>query len=212
MSDAYTVDGLPFDPIPAGRAILVVGSGIGGARTVQSRLLVGPPDEAILIVAADRGVVTTVESLREVDPDLDGDRIVAIGCSGEESGTDGVRTRSVSTPTDLTGIGIQFSEGHRNLELAGYDRVRSGIASLTTLVSTATELRPIYRFLHSFTGHVRSRDGLLVCTIDDATVTDDVFHTIESSFDARIDVEADDERRVRLRGLAGQSDEWLPFE
>ncbi|MFW6436884.1 MAG: DUF7504 family protein [Halococcoides sp.] len=211
MSEAYTVAGLPFDPIPAGRAILVVGSGIGGARTVQSRLLVGPPDDGILIVAADRGVATTVESLREADPGLDDDRVLAISCAGEGDLSGTLRTRTVSTPTDLTGIGIQFSEGYRDLQASGYDRVRSGIASLTTLVSTAAELRPIYRFLHSFTGHVRSRDGLLVCAIDDTTVSEDVLHTIESPFDARIDVNGD-ERRVRLRGMSGQSDEWLPLE
>ncbi|MFB6162238.1 MAG: hypothetical protein ABEJ86_02200 [Halococcoides sp.] len=212
MSEPYAVDGLPFDPIPAGRAILVVGSGIDGARLVQSRLLVGPPEEGILVVAADRGVESAVESLQEVDPELDDDRIVAVGCAGESNQTGGVRTRSVSTPTDLTGIGIRFSEGHRDLEAAGYDRVRSGIASLTTLVSTATDLRPIYRFLHSFTGQVRSQKGLLVCAIDDATVDDEVFRTIESTFDARIEVEGGDERRVRLRGLAGQRDDWVALD
>jgi hypothetical protein len=123
--------------------------------------------------------------------------------------SDDENIRSVRSPSDLTGIGIEYSSLYEGLFGEGIQRVRTGLFSISTLLVYADEMQPVYRFLHTLTGRVRTADGFGVCVIDPSSVDDRTLSSITQTFDGRVDLrEVDGGKQLRVRGLAGQSSDW----
>lgn len=122
------------------------------------------------------------------------------------------RIETVSSPGDLTGIGIEFSGLYQNVHQETTERVRAGLFSLSTLLMY-TEFQTVSRFVHTVAGRIAATDGLGVFLIDPATQDERVVNTITQLCDGRVDVRerGDGTREMRVRGLADQPREWKPL-
>ncbi|ESP88055.1 RAD55 family ATPase [Candidatus Halobonum tyrrellensis] len=106
-----------------------------------------------------------------------------------------------SSPVDLTGIGIKFSEFLEEFHNdRGIERNRVMLHSLSTLLMY-TDLQTVFRFLHVFTGRVQSVNGLGLYCIDSTAHDDQTINTLKQLFDGVVETREDDEPKIRLAGV-----------
>jgi hypothetical protein len=98
-----------------------------------------------------------------------------------------VSTASVSSPGDLTGLGIKLSqclsawEGDANRTTVRFD-------SLTTLLQFA-ELKRVFRFVHVLLGRIDSANAVGYFHLDPAAHDDQTLATLRGLFDAVYELE-----------------------
>ena len=136
-----------------------------------------------------------------------------VDCVSERQGGGGSlpadRVEYVSSPADLTGIGIGVSEQLRRFAQSDVEQTRVGFYSLSTLLMYA-ELETVFRFLHVLTGRIDSLDGVGLFAIDPTTHDEGTVNTLKQLFDGMIELrEAGGSREIRLVGFGEASTEWV---
>jgi hypothetical protein len=203
---------LPLDPVDPGTNLLLTGPSMGGTRDLCLQLLDSEAD-GILAIAADESGPDAVDRFERVARPFDPSRMGVIDCSGRGDEDQGRNVCTVASPADLTGIGIQFSRLFGHLGETGVPRVRTGLYSLSTILPYVDEIQPVFRFLHTLTGRIRTADGLGVCTIDPETQDDRVLGSVSQPFDGRLELRrVDGEAELRLVGLRDHDDDWRPYD
>lgn len=212
----YKLSGLPLDPIPAGQNVLVAGPTFGGARELGLVMMAGDlePDEGAVIITADSNSTTLMSRWRNLGLDFGDGQLGLVDCAGEDPDPDAVRPArvlTVSSPEDLTGIGMRYSKLCSELRAEGADRIRIGFHSLSTLLSFG-DLRRTSRFIHTVTGRNAAIDGLGILLVDPSSHDGQTLGTIANFCDGRIQVrDADPLPELRVRGIPGPR-EWTPFD
>lgn len=204
-------DGVPLDPVPPGTNLLVTGPGLGPTKRVVHRLLASP-DDGVILVTTDDAPADHVRDYEGSGTAFDPARMAVVSCSEAALGAAEPNLRVVSGPNDLTGVGMQWSELYAELLAAGMARVRTGLYSLSTLLVFNEDVRPVFRFMHTVTGRIGSEGGLGVFALDPEAQDRSVLHSLSQLFDGRIEVRDREACEVRLTGVPGQPDGWLPVE
>jgi len=203
----YEFEKLPIDGVKPGTNLLLTGPALSGTRGLLLRMLLG--DDGVVIITADTNARKTLSDFERVGGSVDRDRVRVVSCTTEGDEEFGSVVSSVSSPGDLTGIGIEYSSQYERVYSRGYDTVRTGIYTLTPLLVYSDDIRPVFRFVNTVTSRIRTADGLGVCAIDPSAHDEQVVNSIAQPFDARIDVREGEERfELRVRGLSDQPAEW----
>lgn len=209
----YEFDDLPLSPIDPATNVLVAGSAMGGARDLFLEMLAPADGEGTIIVSTGTGARKLIDRFRAVAGDVDARRVAVVDAVSQQQGvgTDGENVRTVSSPRDLTGIGMELTDLYEGFYDRGTDDVRTGLDSISTLLMYA-ELPTVFRFLHVFTGRVSTADGMGVFVVDPSSHDDQTTQTLNQLFDGRIDVRAGDgDPELRVQGLSGQPTDWTSF-
>lgn len=211
--DYYEFDRVPIAPIRPGTSVLVSGPSHAGTRELALRLLVPAEDEGVVVVTTNRKADRIIEDCRAAGIDVTIDDTGVVDCVGTRTNGFDARVMTAAGPGDLTGIGMRFSKLHQELDRAGYDRVRSGFFSVTTLLSF-TELQTVSRFVHTALGRINNVGGIGILLVDPETQDERAVSTISQFCDGLLEVrERDDEGpQMRLRGLSGQDRTWRSFD
>ena len=191
------------DALAAGTNVLVSGPVMTGKQRVLLRLLAGgnPADHGT-VVATTRtnadALARTFETLAGGVPD---DRLAVVDCTG----TSGSRTRRtenrryVSSPGDLTGVGIGLTEFMRRF----YHRdgaARVGVHSLSTMLMY-TEFRRLFQFLHVITGRIDSSGFVGTFAIDSSALESRELNMLLQLFDDVVETrEGEEAVEYRVRG------------
>jgi KaiC/GvpD/RAD55 family RecA-like ATPase len=208
----YAVARLPIDGIRPGSTVLVAGPTHGGARTAALRMLAGGPGEGAILVTTNQRAARFVEDCQRAGIEVGEERAAIIDCVGDEDSGVPARLLPVSGPADLTGIGMRFSDVYMDFKQDGVARVRTGLFSLSTLL-TLGDLQTVSRFVHTLAGRIDSVDGMGVLLVDPSNHDEQAVNTIAQFCAGRIDVrETDDGPALRVGGLAGHDREWRSFE
>ena len=207
-------DDLPVDPVPVGTNLLVTGPSLGGTRDLAMRLLACRQSEGLLLLSTDMRGEDAIESFEASGCPYDTTRMAVVDCMQNSTDDDARNIHAVTAPSDLTGMGIVFSGLYEDLYGAGIERVRTGLCTLDPLLMYTDEIQPLYRFLHTMTGRIRTADGLGVSVIDPEAQDETTVRTLSQPFDARLELQErdDGQHQLRVRGLDDQPDGWQPFE
>jgi hypothetical protein len=209
---AYSFDTLPLEPVECGTNIIVTGPALGGIRDLLLRMVLrAGPQEGALLVAADHDGEGALSAYERLGGDLDFARVGVVDCTEEGRSDESRNVHAVGSPSDLTGVGIEFSGLYESLVANGASHVRTGIYTLTPFTMYA-DARAVYRFLHTLTGRIRTADGLGVCAVDPETVDERTLSSLAHAFDGRVDLRCDDDPEIRVQGLPDQPDRWLPVD
>ena len=209
----YSVgDTLPVDALDSGTYLLS-----GPAMSGKYDLLVSLLAEG-LEVEEGALFVTTNEDAGDVIEDLEGRLgtiprdLRLVDCVSEQQGAGGLapeKVEYVSSPADLTGIGIGVSEQLRRIAQSDVEGTRMAFYSLSTLLMYA-ELETVFRFLHVLTGRIDSIDGMGAFAIDPTTHEESTVNTLKQLFDGMIELrDGQDGREVRLVGVEDTSTDWV---
>lgn len=208
----YEFSRLPLTGIRAGTTVLLSGPRHDGARDLGLQLLSGSTGEGAIVVTTNRSAEHIAEDCERVGVHVSDDSTAILDCVGEDDAVVPARVMPVSGPADLTGIGMRFSDVYVDFKNDGIDRVRTGLFSLSTLLSFG-DLQTVSRFVHTLVGRIDSVDGLGVFLIDPASHDEQAIRTLSQFCGGRIEVrDADGVPELRCRGLPDQPDGWLPFD
>lgn len=162
MAEPYAFPGLPVSDIEPGTTLMVTGPPHSGTRRLTLKLLSPTDGEGSITVSTNTKAERMARKCRAIGMAQSPDRTAIIDCAGNDDQIDAARVVSVSSPKDLTGIGMRYSKVYRDLYRSGVTRVRSGIHSVSTLLSF-NDLKPVVRFVHTIAGRVDSAGGTASC-------------------------------------------------
>lgn len=213
MTDDYEFPDLPLAGIRPGTTVLVSGPFHAGTRRLGLRLLGGPEGEGAIVVTTNQRAERIVDEFARSGIEVARDSAAIIDCVGDPDADLPARLLTVSGPTDLTGIGMRYSDVYADFRHNGIDRVRTGLLSVSTLL-TFSDLETVSRFVHTLVGRIGQVDGLGILLIDPSNHDERVVSTLSQFCDGRIDVRTDEDGKMELRarGLADQPTGWQPFE
>jgi KaiC/GvpD/RAD55 family RecA-like ATPase len=208
----YEFDGLPIGGVRPGTTVLLAGPSHVGTQELGYRLLAGPDGEGAIVVTTDRQADHVAEECDRAGITIAPDRTAILDCVGESNQNVPARVLPVPGPSDLTGIGMRFSDVYGEFRRSGIDRVRTGFFSLSTLL-TIGDLQAVSRFVHTLVGRIDSVGGLGICLIDPSMHEEQTVSTLSQFCGGRIDVrEGENGPELKARGLSGGSCEWHSFE
>lgn len=211
VSDVFPVEG--FDSVRPGTNLLVVGPPQSGTVRLALRLLargtaVGEPAIAVSPNLEDERLHVRFES---ADGDLSLLHTVdCSGASGKGSFDDTAQVNYVSSPADLTGIGLGVVKCTRRIgsDVRG---VRLSLLSLSTMLRY-TELDRLFTFLHVLTGRVSAAGYFSVSTADSTVDDPQELNVLRSLYDAVIEFRETDDgsHEIRIVGHEDAPSTWMP--
>lgn len=197
---------LPVDELDPGTNLLVRGPPISGKYRLIRALLTQGFDhgDAGLLVSTTDGVDRVRAGFAPDTP------LGVVDCVTAQSGGQPARepdTWGVASPGDLTGIGI----GVRDLgDRTSVGALRFALDSISTLLAYTTA-RQLYRFLHTLTSYVDSRNALGLYVAHSGGIDDDTLARFTSLFDGIIETRTGDNGpELRLLDTTAPTD-WVPI-
>jgi KaiC/GvpD/RAD55 family RecA-like ATPase len=195
-------DNTSVDP---GTNILISGPPLTGKRRLAMDVLAygaASGDGSVIVTTRDSSdrVLSDFRS-RLTDPD-DAD-IGIVDCVTQHQGRSASDTELVkyaSSPVDMTGIGIKFSEFVEEFYTQrGVRKNRVLMDSLSTLLMYS-DLQTVFRFMHVFTSRIEDADALGVHVIESTAHDAEAMNTMKQLFDGVIEVTDQREMSVQLPG------------
>jgi KaiC/GvpD/RAD55 family RecA-like ATPase len=208
LSDTLPVDVDGLDP---GVNVLVSGPPMSGKRELVFDLLApeGIPADPIVVMTTDDPASRIRMQFDERDVRFEPSSFRIVDATGAPGDSDPPIHR-VSSPADLTGMGVAFTQAVDGM--ATPDRLRLGFVSISTLLQYVDAERA-FSFLHVLSRRTSAAGYLGVYSIDPTTHEDRFVNVVTSIFDAAIEIREDDDgaRELRVRGLSDVAPEWTPF-
>lgn len=167
--------------IPASvRAVLLAGPPTDRVRSLCTTLHRADAETDLLVVTYTR---EPSEYLADLDDGAVGDVVViSVGDTAPGGDEEGVTTRQVDAPADLTQLGIEIGDA-----LEGREQVSVCFDSLTTTLQYA-DYTDVYEFLHAVTGRLRAADARTHAHINPIAHDDQVLAGLSTLFDARVEL------------------------
>lgn len=193
--------------LQSGQSVLVSGPPMTGKYEVFLRQLTTSADR-LIVVSTD----TSADQIRQdvaAYADLPDDAVGVVDCTkGDETTPETATVRNVSSPENLTQVGVQFTA--LTEQFPGED-VAVGLHSLSPLLMYWDADR-VYQFLRVFLDRVRESSWCCVAVVGSTMHDEQVLHTLYDPFDAILETrESDGKRQVRRRGRRESPSEWTTF-
>jgi len=205
-------------PVPPGTNILIIGPPMCSKDSVIMRMATHAflNEEALIFVNTNIPGEKLLELLRTVDG-FDEERIGIVDCISRSLGVMTPETDIVqmaSSPVDLTGIGVRISKYFEQFYMRkGIKKIRLIMDSLSTILMYSN-IKTVYRFLHVFTGRIRSADALGIFGIESGMHDEQTLSTLKQLFDGVIEfklVEGEKEY-IRAVGLTPKPTDWITLD
>jgi KaiC/GvpD/RAD55 family RecA-like ATPase len=193
---------LEVDEVRPGTNLLVSGPPLSGKAALGYELL-----EHGARAGEGSIVVTNTDSAERVRADVPslfdhGAPVGVVDCVTKHQGhgtiADTALVQYVSSPEDMTGIGIKASrlleEFYRE---RGVTRNRVLFRTVSTLLHYA-DVQTVFRFLHVFTSRLESADALGLFVVEAGAHDEQTMNTISQLFDGVLQLDADGAVTVRL--------------
>ncbi|WP_449267306.1 RAD55 family ATPase [Halapricum salinum] len=172
-----------------------------GTRQGQGAVIVSTGDRADNVIANFRDRTGT-----------DAVRLGVVDCvsdSANDGSGDGIYVHHVSSPGDLTGIGIGITKALEGLHESGAQQGRLALSSLSTML-TYTDRKTVFKFCHVLSSRLDAAGYLGLFTIDSAAHDEQTLQVIKQAFDGMIEVrEQGGTRQARVVGLTSSPSEWV---
>ncbi len=117
-----------------------------------------------------------------------------------------------SSPVDLTDIGVKISnlikEFYMNLDK---EKIRLVIDTVSVMIMYS-DVKTIFRFLHTFSGRIKSIDGVGLYVLEAGSHEDKTIKTLKQLMDASLETkENNGNRKIRLQSREANFD-WENYE
>ena len=214
LTNILDIDAL--ESVRPGSSILISGPAMTGKDALAYDILADGARQqqgAVIVSTGDRSE-NVIADFRE-RAGTDAIRLGVVDCvsdNGDNTAVaDGVYVHNVSSPGDLTGIGIGITKAIEGLHESGADRGRLALSSLSTML-TYTDRKTVFKFCHVLSSRLDAAEYLGLFTIDSAAHDEQTLQVIKQAFDGMIEVrEHDGTREARTVGLGGSPSEWTEF-
>lgn len=208
---------------------------IEGIRKGSNIMLIGPPmsgkelilnfimyhgaainENAVITVTTRESALHILEWFKENKLNLPLDRIGIIDCVSKTLGgavKEDENIRIASSPVDLTGIGVKISYFFE--EFITKKNIRKNqlhMNSLSTILMYSN-IQTVFRFLHVFTGRIKSIGGLGIYLIESGMHDEQAIATLKQLFDGIIEIRSENDTNfIRVVGLSSKPTPWFEYE
>jgi KaiC/GvpD/RAD55 family RecA-like ATPase len=189
--------------VDPGTNILVSGPPLSGARRLAFEVLArgaNSGEGSVIITTRDSSerVLTDFRSLLD-DPDES--TVGVVDCVTQHQGRSPVESEPVkyaSSPVDMTGIGIKFSEFLEEFYTErALEQNRIALDSLSTLL-TYSDPQTVFQFMHVLTSRIEDADAVGLHVVESTAHDPGDMNTLKQLFDGMIVVEDDEAVSVQL--------------
>ena len=193
--------------IDPGTNILVSGPPLSGKRRLAFEALAHGANDgegAVIVTTRDSSdrVLTDFQALLDAPDDS---HVGIVDCVTQYQGRSTKDTDIVkyaSSPTDMTGIGIKFSEFVEEFYTErGVTQNRVAIDSLSTLLMYS-DLQTVFRFMHVLTSRIEDAEAIGVHVIESSAHDAETMNTLKQLFDGMVTVDEDETVTLQLPGTA----------
>jgi len=195
------------ESVDAGVNILISGPPLSGKRKLAMEALAhGANDgEGAVVITTRDSSDRVLSDLRALLDDPNSANIGVVDCVTKHQGrsaSDNELIRYASSPLDMTGIGIKFSEFVEEFYTGrNVQRNRVVVDSLSALLMYS-DLQTVFRFMHVLTSRIEDADAIGFHVIESTAHDQESLNTLKQLFDGVVEVEADESVTFRLPGTA----------
>jgi KaiC/GvpD/RAD55 family RecA-like ATPase len=218
--------------------IEVLDEAIGGISPGANLLIIGPPmtgksflvrqilkkglnngEAGILITTKDTGELVT-RWFRENGVDIEGPSCHCgiVDCVSktlrmDTQVKDTEKVLTVSSPVDLTGISVRVNDLLERFWMKeDKKKIRIVIESLSTLLMYSN-IQTVFRFLHVFTGRVRSADAVGLYTVEDGMHDPQAIITLKQLVQGIVEIKEEENKHfLRVTGLTSAPTQWYEYK
>ena len=179
-----------------GSNLLVSGPPLSGKRRMALEILADGSDrgEGVIVVTTRDSANRLLSDYEALVSDPQSVDIGIVDCVTKHQGRTAQDTDIVkyaSSPEDMTGIGIKFSEFVKEFQTErGIENVRVLVDSLSTLLMYS-DVQTAFRFMHVFTSRLENADAMGLHTIESTAHDEEALNTLRQLFDHAVSVEKD---------------------
>ncbi len=205
--------------IKKGSNIILMGPPMSGKEDILYHIMYNGAainGNAIINVTTSKSATHILEWFIENKLNLPMDRIGIIDCVTKTSGGAVVENENIkmaSSPVDLTGIGVKISQFFEEfLMKKKIQKNQLHINSVSTILMYSN-FQTIFRFLHVFTGRIKSTGALGIYLIDGGMHDERTLVTLKQLFDGIIEIESENDKNfIRMIGLSSKPTPWFEYE
>ena len=216
LSDPLGFDVL--DSVRPGTNILVSGPAMTGKSDLAYSMLAegSRRGEGAIVMSTGDPADVVFDDFRSRVPDLDESRLAVVDCRGEGGRSDertdeGGLVYHVSSPGDMTGIGIGITKGIETLANNGAVEGRFALDSLSTML-TYTDRKAVFKFCHVLSSRFDSTGYVGLFTIDTEAHDDQTIQVLKQAFDGMVEIRNEDgTRQARVLGLPNTPTDWREY-
>ena len=191
--------------VDPGTNILVSGPPLSGIRRLGLEGLAHGANngEGSIIITTRDSSDRVLADFRSLVDDPENVTLGIVDCVTQHQGRSASDTDLVkypSSPTDMTGIGIKFSEfveefyTTRNIK-----QNRIAIDSLSTLLMYS-DLQTVFRFMHVLTSRIEDADAIGIHVIESTAHELQELNTLKQLFDGIVEVDEHEQVSIKLPG------------
>jgi KaiC/GvpD/RAD55 family RecA-like ATPase len=210
-------------------------SAIDGIRKGSNIMMIGPPmsqkevilhhimyhgaaknENAVITVATYQSATIILEWFAENKLVLPLSRIGIIDCITKSLGGARLENESikiVSSPMDLTGIGVKISQFFENFLMnKKILKTQLHINSLSTILMYSN-IQTVFRFMYVFTGRIKVYGGLGIYVIESGMHDEQTIAILKQLFDGMIEIKSENDMNfIRVVGLNSKPTPWFQYE
>lgn len=194
--------------VDSGTNILVSGPPLSGKRRIAFEALVYGAEngEGTVIVTTRDSADRVLSDFEALLPEPEQANVGIVDCVTQHQGRSASDTDLVkyaSSPTDMTGMGIKFSEFVEEFYTErDIKNNRIAVDSLSTLLMYQ-DLQTVFRFMHVLTSRIEDAEAIGIHVIDSTAHDAETMNTLKQLFDGIVEVGADSAVSVQLPGAVG---------
>ena len=205
----------------AGTNILILAPPMSYAEQLAYALTKPLPGEYSIVLSTNERAAEVVDAFKLAGADKRFTGVIdAITKSSTPSIVDTQRLMFVSSPTDLTGIGIKFSNMIETIFEGDFSEGESGlfpppirfcVNSISTLLMYR-RLEVLYQFLHVLTAKLKKIEGVGIYLLNSESFDDKTLSLIKQLMNCVIEIKVEQNISfMRIQGIQGVTGEWMKF-
>ncbi len=214
-----------YGGLRAATNILLLAPPLSYAELLAYRIASPRPGEWAVAISTDERASDAVDAFRRFGADRGRIGIIdAVTKSSVPTLRDTKKAKFVTSPLDLTSMGIKFSRMVEDMWKEGVmadppgpmpPPIRLCVHSVSTLLMYA-QLEVTYRFLHVITNRVKKLEGIGIYILNSESFDERTISTIKQLMNTVIEVRAEDgggavEREFRIIGIRGRTAPWIRY-
>lgn len=207
--------------LEAGTNILILAPPMSYAEQLAYSLAKPLPGEYSIVLSTNERASEVIDFFKAAGADKRFTGVIdAITKSSTPTIADTQRMMFVSSPTDLTGIGIKFSNMIETIFEGDFSEGETGlfpppirfcVNSISTLLMYR-RLEVLYQFLHVLTAKLKKTEGVGIYLLNNESFDDKTLSLIKQLMNCVIEVRVEaNVSSFRIQGIRGVSGEWQKF-
>ena len=205
----------------AGTNILILAPPMSYAEQLAYALTKPLTGEYAIVLSTNERAAEVVDAFKLAGADKRFTGVIdAITKSSTPSIGDTQRLMFVSSPTDLTGIGIKFSNMIETIFEGDFSEGETGlfpppirfcVNSISTLLMYR-RLEVLYQFLHVLTAKLKKIEGVGIYLLNSESFDDKTLSLVKQLMNCVIEIKVEQNiSSMRIQGIQGVTGEWMKF-